>query len=78
MQPIDLDARYRLTATDSTLLFRTGTSEPTEARPVFADGFLNNNGVTFQFIRSGARVTGFEVTTGRTRRVKFVRVAPSR
>ena len=74
----ELDARYRVTATDSTLLFRTGTSEPTEGRPVFADSFLSSGGVTFQFSRSGTRVTGFEVTTGRTRRVKFVRVAPTR
>ncbi len=69
----ELNARYRVTATDSTLLLRTGTSAGITARPVYADGFLGG-GNTIQFVRRGAQITGFEVTNGRVRRVKFERV----
>jgi CubicO group peptidase (beta-lactamase class C family) len=73
----ELDARYRVAATDSTLLLRTGTSNPVTARAVFADTFLGG-GYTIQFMRNGAQVTGFEVTNGRIRRVRFARVASAR
>jgi hypothetical protein len=65
-------AVYRVAATDSTLTLRTGTSEPFTARLVFADTFFGG-GYTIQFMRAGGRVTGFEVTNGRIRRVKFTR-----
>ena len=63
---------YRVAATDSTLTFRTGTSDPLEARPMFADTFFGD-GYTIQFQRAAGRVTGFEVTNARMRRVKFTR-----
>jgi hypothetical protein len=63
---------YRVTATDSTLTLRTGTSDPLAARPVFADTFLAG-GYTIQFQRTAGRITGFEVTNARMRRVKFTR-----
>lgn len=65
-------AIYRVTATDSTILLRTGTSTPFAARPMFADTFVGN-GYTIQFTRNAGRVAGFEVTNGRMRRVKFTR-----
>ncbi len=70
----EVDARYRVTASDSVLSFRTGTSDPTLARPLFLNTFDWDGDYTVQFIRSGAQVTGFEVTNDQMRRVKFVRV----
>src|SRR5688572_1818494 len=65
---------YRVTATDSTISVQTGASSPVVARLAFADTFLTGaNGNTIQFTRTGGRVTGFEVTNGRVRRVKFTR-----
>ena len=66
------DAIYRVTATDSTLSFRTGTSDPMTSRLMFADTFVGD-GYTIQFTRARGRVTGFEVTNPRVRRVKFIR-----
>jgi CubicO group peptidase (beta-lactamase class C family) len=67
-------ARYKVTATDSTLLLRTGTSQPMTARALFADTFVAG-GYTIQFTRKGSQVVGFDVTNGRMRHVAFVRVA---
>jgi CubicO group peptidase (beta-lactamase class C family) len=69
----ELNARYRVKATDSTLAFSTGTSDPQPARMVFADTFLSG-GYTIQFIRRGGQIRGFEITNGRVRRVKFDRI----
>jgi hypothetical protein len=67
---------FRVTASDSTISLQTGTSSPMVARIAFADTFLTGaNGYTIQFARSGGRVTGFEVTNGRIRRVKFTRTS---
>jgi hypothetical protein len=68
----ELNARYRVTASDSTIELRTGTSPPLQARMVFADTFLGD-GYTIQFVRRGTQVSGFEITNGRVRRVKFER-----
>jgi CubicO group peptidase (beta-lactamase class C family) len=65
-------AIYRVAASDSGLTLRTGTSEGLTARPMFADTFLGD-GYTIQFTRAAGRVTGFEVTNPRMRRVKFTR-----
>lgn len=65
-------AVYRVAATDSTVTLRTGTSDPFDARPMFADTFLGE-GYTIQFTRTAGRVTGFEVTNSRMRRVTFTR-----
>ena len=65
---------FRVAATDSTITLQTGTSTPMVARLAFADTFLTGaNGYTIQFTRNGGRVTGFEVTNGRIRRVRFTR-----
>lgn len=65
---------FRVAATDSTITLQTGTSTPMVARPAFADTFLTGaNGYTIQFTRTAGRVTGFEVTNGRIRRVRFTR-----
>lgn len=65
-------AVYRVDATDSTLMFHTRTSEPFPARLMFADTFLGD-GYTLHFTRTAGRVTGFEVTNSRMRRVKFTK-----
>jgi CubicO group peptidase (beta-lactamase class C family) len=65
---------YRIIATDSTIALQTGTGSPIIARLMFTDTFLTGaNGNTIQFLRTGGRVTGFEVTNGRVRRVRFSR-----
>lgn len=68
----ELDATYRVTASDSGLVIRIGVNPPTPVRPIAGDIFLYG-GTTVDFVRSGARITGFELTTTRTRRVAFVR-----
>jgi len=68
-------AVYVVTAGDSTLTLRTGTSDGFTARLVFAETFLGTNGNALQFTRDGGRVTGFDVSNGRIRHVKFVRRA---
>lgn len=65
-------AIYRVAASDSTLSLRTGTEDPFTIRPMFADTFVGE-GYTVQFTRGGGKVTGFEVTNGRIRRVRFTR-----
>ena len=67
-------AVYVVTAGDSTLTLRTGTSNGMTARLVFADTFLGD-GNTIQFTRAGGQITGFDVSNGRIRHVKFVRRA---
>jgi CubicO group peptidase (beta-lactamase class C family) len=69
----ELNATYRVTANDSTITLQTGTSDPITGRLVFADAFSARN-YTVIFSRSGRNVTGFEITTGRARRVKFTKV----
>jgi CubicO group peptidase (beta-lactamase class C family) len=68
-------AVYVVTAGDSTLSLKTGTSNPITARLVFADGFLGG-GYTIQFARTRDQITGFDVTNGRIRHVKFVKRKP--
>jgi CubicO group peptidase (beta-lactamase class C family) len=68
----ELDATYRVEVSDSTLTLRTGAAPPLVARPVFRDGFVNGQ-YTIQFVRRGARVTGFEISHPRARGVAFVR-----
>jgi hypothetical protein len=68
---------YTIAATDSTITVRTGTEEPTHARLMFADTFFAD-GYTIQFTRERGRVTGFEVTESRMRRVRFDRRDPPR
>jgi len=74
----EVDAHYRVAVRNSALSFRTGTSDPTLAWRESPDTFDWNEYYTVQFTRSGPRVTGFEVTNDRMRRVKFVRVPARR
>lgn len=67
----ELDATYRIAATDTSITVRVGTSEPFSMRPVFTDAFVGRYFV--QFTRDRGRITGFEMTSGRSRRVKFTR-----
>jgi CubicO group peptidase (beta-lactamase class C family) len=67
----ELNATYRIAATDSSITLQTGTAEPFTIRPVFTDAFSGRYFV--QFTRERGRVTGFEMTSGRSRRVKFNR-----
>ena len=46
--------------------------ELSDGRLMFADTFLGN-GYTLQFTRTAGRITGFEATNQRMRRVKFTR-----
>lgn len=73
----ELNATYRATIANGFLTFRTGTSNPMPARPVFRDAFLVG-GDLYQFTRRGGRITGYTVSNGRVRRVGFVRVAAPR
>jgi CubicO group peptidase (beta-lactamase class C family) len=68
----ELNATYRVVVRDSGIALVTGTNDPMPARPVFADAF-QAGGNLVQFARRGSRVTGFEVTNGRMRRVAFER-----
>jgi CubicO group peptidase (beta-lactamase class C family) len=69
----ELNAYARVTASDSAVEVRVGTLPGTVFRPVFLNGFFEG-GTLIQFTRSGGTVTGFEISTGRVRRVKFARV----
>jgi hypothetical protein len=73
----ELDARYKIVADDSTITLFTGTETGVPGRPIFADVFLAG-GFTVQFTRNGSAVTGFELTGGRTRHVRFVRQVSGR
>jgi hypothetical protein len=68
-------AVYVVSAGDSTLSLKTGTSNPIAARSVFADGF-QGGGYLIQFTRARDQITGFEISNGRMRRVKFVKRKP--
>jgi CubicO group peptidase (beta-lactamase class C family) len=65
-------AVYTVTAGDTTIALRTGTETPDYGRLAFADTFLAL-GSTIQFTRTKGAVSGFEITDGRTRHVKFVK-----
>ena len=73
----ELDATYRVEASDSTLTLRTGETPGLIARPVFPDGFVSGQ-YTIQFVRQGGRVTGFEISHPRARGVTFARRNESR
>src|SRR5689334_21130926 len=72
VRPESGGAVYHVTATDSTLVMRVNAGPPLIAHVVFEDTFLSG-GYTIQFTKSGRKVTGFEVTNARMRRVKFTK-----
>jgi CubicO group peptidase (beta-lactamase class C family) len=63
-------------ATDSTLVLRAGSASSIILRLAFADTFVGG-GYTVQFARARGQVTGFDVTNGRMRHVKFVKRKPT-
>jgi hypothetical protein len=69
----ELEATYRVEASDSTLVLRTGDTPGLVARAVFPDGFVSDQ-YTIQFVRRGGRVTGFEISHPRARGVEFARL----
>ncbi|MGH7677086.1 MAG: hypothetical protein ACRENU_01390, partial [Gemmatimonadaceae bacterium] len=66
----ELNATYRVITTDTSVTLQTGTSEPFRVRPAFKDAFVGR--YTVIFTRKGRQITGMELTSGRSRRVKFV------
>ena len=67
-----LRSTYEVIAGDSTLTFRTGTSEGLVARQVFADTFVSGQ-ITIQFVRRRGEIVAFEISHPRARRLEFVR-----
>lgn len=69
---VELGATYRVTEADSTLSVTTGSAPSLIFRPAFRDAFTAGQ-LVLQFIRRGGRVTGFELSHPRARRVWFAR-----
>jgi hypothetical protein len=69
-----LNSTWHVAKRDSILVLSTGTSAGIEGRPVFADSFVSGQ-LVIQFTRSGGRVTGFQITHPRARRLLFTRVS---
>ena len=69
----DLSSLYHVTATDSTLVLNTGTSNGLTARPVFRDSFVIGQ-LTVQFKRNSRGLSGFEISHPRARRLVFTKV----
>jgi CubicO group peptidase (beta-lactamase class C family) len=63
---------YHVDARDSTLFVKTGTQPGYPARLAF-DGVFQGGGWIFEFAESRGKVTGFAASSGRMRRVKFVK-----
>jgi CubicO group peptidase (beta-lactamase class C family) len=68
----ELNATYRVVANDTSVTFHVGTAEPIPGRRLFADAF-GVRGYNVLFTRTGRRVTGFRITSGRVRDVTFTR-----
>jgi CubicO group peptidase (beta-lactamase class C family) len=62
----------RVVPTDSTLTLRSGPGSSFPLRLMYADTFIGG-GYTVQFTRARGQVTGFDVTNGRIRHVKFAK-----
>ena len=69
----ELNATYRVVANDTAVTFQTGTALPLRSRALFEDAFAARN-YNILFTRTGRRVTGFRMTSGRVRDVGFVKV----
>ena len=70
----DLNVVYNVSATDSTLTLKTGTSNALIARPVFGDTFVIGK-LTLQFTRTSNEVTAFQLSHPRARRLLFIRAS---
>ncbi len=72
----ELDTRYDLTVRSGALVVRLGQQEPIPSEPQKKDVFSVAGFARIQFQRdAGGAITGFLVTTGRVRNLKFVRMA---
>ncbi|HUF28321.1 MAG TPA: serine hydrolase domain-containing protein [Gemmatimonadaceae bacterium] len=70
----ELDATYRVTAADSTILLQTRTAMPRSLYPAFDDAFMAG-GMLVLFSRAeDGRITGFRLSQGRVRGIMFVRM----
>jgi len=68
----ELDATYTVAATDTTLELRTRMGGPKTERPAYKDVFVGD--FLLEFIRDGrGGITGMSMSSGRVRRVQFVR-----
>jgi hypothetical protein len=69
----ELELRVTIVATDSTLVMRQRPRRETTLRPLFRDGFGVGAG-TLVFTRDAAgRISGFGISAGRIRNVRFER-----
>jgi hypothetical protein len=71
----ELGATYTVTATDSTLVLKTRWAVDRIVRPAYEDTFTGDFLVSFTRGR-GRKIEGMQLSTGRVRRVSFVRAAP--
>jgi hypothetical protein len=76
----ELDVRYELVANDSVLALKHRKFNGNALlRPEFVDGFSSSMGATFLFTRDAKkRITGFTISDGRVRGVRFEREAEKR
>ena len=71
----ELDVRYDLTLEDSTLVVHHRKLDDPRLTPAFRDAFTLESGATVQFTRDRSdKVTGFAISDGRVRGVRFDRV----
>jgi CubicO group peptidase (beta-lactamase class C family) len=73
----DLNSTWHVAKRDSILVLSTGTSTGIEGRPVFADSFVSGQ-LVIQFARTRGRVTGFQLSHPRARRLVFTRISSDR
>ncbi|MFT3775903.1 MAG: serine hydrolase domain-containing protein [Minicystis sp.] len=70
----ELDARYTLTVTGDTLSVRPPRTPARRLAPVSPDVFADDDGRVIHIVRAADNhVTGFTLSTGRVRRLRFVR-----
>ena len=70
----ELDVRYEITLGDSALVMHNRKLDDEKLTPAFRDAFTVGFGATFPFGRDRAgKVTGFTITDGRVRGVRFDR-----
>ena len=69
----ELDVRYRIERKDTALAVVMRRRGTLNLRPAFADGFTSPDVGTLRFTREKGKITGFLVTSGRVRNVRFKR-----
>lgn len=74
VSPELLNARYRVTVKDNTLMVSGGTGAPEPMRQLYKNVFLLD-GDLLRFHETRGRITGFDMSTGRVRAIRFERAA---